>query len=211
MTQSDLTRPIIGIENRTAQEVFDIMCDRIHRASPTYGSGPVAWRVSTYLHGESGWKFTADPATAHYWADTSGTVAEPLYTFPVKQPVGEVTRESVIEECARVVDTGAGWIGAYHKTPSVGMAPLIATAIRALASNPPEAPTVEADKQKVREWTQAHFYKMPANLTGDELIEVQLASGGAAAAPRPAKDWFWDHCDIVAYRLASLPPGGQKP
>ena len=25
----DLTRPIIGIENRTAQEVFDIMCDRI--------------------------------------------------------------------------------------------------------------------------------------------------------------------------------------
>lgn len=25
---ADLTRPIIGIENRTAQEVFDIMCDR---------------------------------------------------------------------------------------------------------------------------------------------------------------------------------------
>jgi hypothetical protein len=28
MTKS-LTRPIAGIENRTAQEVFDIMCDRI--------------------------------------------------------------------------------------------------------------------------------------------------------------------------------------
>ncbi len=27
--QTDLTRPITGIENRTAQEVFDIMCDRI--------------------------------------------------------------------------------------------------------------------------------------------------------------------------------------
>jgi hypothetical protein len=26
---TDLTRPIIGIENRTPQEVFDIMCDRI--------------------------------------------------------------------------------------------------------------------------------------------------------------------------------------
>lgn len=26
---TDLTRPIIGIENRTAQEVFDIMCDRL--------------------------------------------------------------------------------------------------------------------------------------------------------------------------------------
>ena len=25
---NDITRPIIGIENRTAQEVFDIMCDR---------------------------------------------------------------------------------------------------------------------------------------------------------------------------------------
>ena len=27
----DLTRPIIGIENRTAQEAFDIMCDRIEQ------------------------------------------------------------------------------------------------------------------------------------------------------------------------------------
>lgn len=26
--QSELTRPIVGIESRTAQEVFDIMCDR---------------------------------------------------------------------------------------------------------------------------------------------------------------------------------------
>lgn len=29
---SELTRPIIGIENRTAQEVFDIMADRVRRA-----------------------------------------------------------------------------------------------------------------------------------------------------------------------------------
>ena len=29
---TELTRPIIGIENRTAQEVFDIMCDRIRSA-----------------------------------------------------------------------------------------------------------------------------------------------------------------------------------
>lgn len=33
MTESnELTRPIIGIENRSAQEVFDIMCDRIRQA-----------------------------------------------------------------------------------------------------------------------------------------------------------------------------------
>lgn len=34
----EMTRPIIGIENRTAQEVFDIMCDRFrhaHRLSST--------------------------------------------------------------------------------------------------------------------------------------------------------------------------------
>jgi hypothetical protein len=29
----EVTRPIIGIENRTAQEVFDIMCDRFTRAT----------------------------------------------------------------------------------------------------------------------------------------------------------------------------------
>lgn len=41
---TDLTRPIIGIENRTAQEAFDIMCDRIRRASPAPAeSGAVAW------------------------------------------------------------------------------------------------------------------------------------------------------------------------
>lgn len=32
---TDLTRPIIGIENRTAQEAFDIMCDRIRHALAT--------------------------------------------------------------------------------------------------------------------------------------------------------------------------------
>ena len=31
----DHTRPIIGIENRTAQEVFDIMCDRLRTALAT--------------------------------------------------------------------------------------------------------------------------------------------------------------------------------
>lgn len=32
--QKALTRPIVGIENRTAQEVFDIMCDRFRLAAP---------------------------------------------------------------------------------------------------------------------------------------------------------------------------------
>lgn len=33
-----VTRPIVGIENRTAQEVFDIMCDRIRRADFVFAS-----------------------------------------------------------------------------------------------------------------------------------------------------------------------------
>ena len=37
---TELLRPIIGIENRTAQEVFDIMCDRF-RALPASEAG---WR-----------------------------------------------------------------------------------------------------------------------------------------------------------------------
>lgn len=38
---SDLTRPIIGIENRTAQEVFDIMCDRLRAAEAPSRTGRV--------------------------------------------------------------------------------------------------------------------------------------------------------------------------
>jgi len=30
----EVTRPIIGIENRTAQEVFEIMCDRFRTSFP---------------------------------------------------------------------------------------------------------------------------------------------------------------------------------
>lgn len=48
LTSAELTRPIIGIENRTPQEVFDIMCDRVrHSLAATRTSEaaePVAWR-----------------------------------------------------------------------------------------------------------------------------------------------------------------------
>lgn len=138
-----------------------------HRASPT-GGEPVVWRVSTYLHGESGWKFTADPATAHYWADTSGTVAEPLYASPVKQPLGEVTRESVIELTPAEIQSGFdrvkfaeglirqlpethdgrnSWLLNYGTGPHDWPDPKpLGYAPRAFASNPPEAPTVERSK-----------------------------------------------------------------
>jgi hypothetical protein len=49
---SPLIRPIIGIENRTAQEVFDIMCDRIAASAHMPGSQkPVAWHCKDYADG----------------------------------------------------------------------------------------------------------------------------------------------------------------
>ena len=39
VTGEELTRPIIGIENRTAQEVFDIMCDRFRRDAARQSAG----------------------------------------------------------------------------------------------------------------------------------------------------------------------------
>ena len=49
-TQAALLRPIIGIENRTPREVFDIMCDRFRHASaqpapePEYeGNAFIGW------------------------------------------------------------------------------------------------------------------------------------------------------------------------
>lgn len=41
MTQSELTRPIIGLENRTPLEVFDMMCARIKAATPPNPSEPL--------------------------------------------------------------------------------------------------------------------------------------------------------------------------
>lgn len=44
LTSAELTRPIIGIENRTPQEVFDIMCDRISRAGLEAGKAEESMR-----------------------------------------------------------------------------------------------------------------------------------------------------------------------
>jgi|GEM_PF-5931835 len=54
MVTDALTRPIIGIENRTAQEAFDIMCDRIRRsAALAQAEQPVAW-----MHPTANWSHT---------------------------------------------------------------------------------------------------------------------------------------------------------
>ena len=67
---TDLTRPIIGIENRTAREVFDIMCDRIRSAAlsvPSQGAVKDAEFLAQYLHDECEWPEFDFPQ--HSWPD----------------------------------------------------------------------------------------------------------------------------------------------
>lgn len=66
-----LTRPIIGIENRTAQEVFDIMCDRFRHsalASPSIGSvvKPLEWERVTGNGAKRFWR-AIDAFGRHLW------------------------------------------------------------------------------------------------------------------------------------------------
>lgn len=76
----NLTRPIIGIENRTAQEVFDIMCARFTRAQQAGEPKPVAWRIQE-LNGP--WMVSTDPLFVRLWSD-HGWKVEPLFTHTPK-------------------------------------------------------------------------------------------------------------------------------
>lgn len=63
-----LVRPIIGIENRTAQEVFDIMCDRIRsRPQPSAAEGKGGISIEDVIK---------DPVLVHVNM-LSGTIAKP--------------------------------------------------------------------------------------------------------------------------------------
>lgn len=115
MTTGDLTRPIVGIENRTAVEVFDIMCDRFRRAHARAAgeAEPVAWRYRWHFDGHpapTDWLFT-DTAPA----PRDHLEAEPLYTHlapaqePVAVPAGGwklVPVEMTAEMARRAVDAG---------------------------------------------------------------------------------------------------------
>lgn len=45
--------------------------------------------------------------------------------------IAPMIRAAALEEAAMVVDTGAGWIGKFNRTPGALMSELIAAAIRA--------------------------------------------------------------------------------
>ncbi|PDT86529.1 hypothetical protein [Sinorhizobium sp. BJ1] len=74
---SELTRPIIGIQNRTAQEVFDIMSDRIRSClldKPEAGEA-VAWVIPGDDNArDDGW------LDAMAWRE--GEFTRPLYAHP---------------------------------------------------------------------------------------------------------------------------------
>jgi hypothetical protein len=102
-----LLRPIIGIECRTAQEVFDIMCDRFRRASPAPAASrgwepietwkPVAFAHWPYLSAlvyadgqvmEADWKPNDNPPeTGEWWPantdDEYGSRIYPTHWMPL--------------------------------------------------------------------------------------------------------------------------------
>lgn len=130
---TDLTRPIIGIENRTAQEVFDIMCDRMKHSTP-----PVADDVS-----ESG-EFVLVPrepteamidAARHFLEPATERIGRAawnayLYASPSPQHIGDAggveevikAAEAYNEEHGDPADTlhhGHGMIDAMRKAAAL--------------------------------------------------------------------------------------------
>lgn len=93
-----LTRPIIGIGNRTAQEAFDIMSDRI-RSALAPKAEPVAGEAVGWL---SPYGFTKSVTKAVMWQREFGDRCVPLYASPPVPEVGEVT-EDMVEWAADVV------------------------------------------------------------------------------------------------------------
>lgn len=120
----DLTRPIIGIENRTAQEAFDIMCDRIRYAL----NEPMADDAATCficLKSINDGDMVLDDVTGGvghrdcYGNDRDAFVKDLDTGEPLGPddplPKGYVWRSSLIAEAGepvawRVKDYGDGWI-----------------------------------------------------------------------------------------------------
>ena len=103
-----LTRPIIGIENRTAQETFAIMVDRIHSATqPTVDAGakPVGWQYRE--KGDTRWHPMHEDAKE---ADFQRDICDyrPVYASLSQH---QVSKDDVIEKCASLVENNwmHGW------------------------------------------------------------------------------------------------------
>ena len=95
----DVFRPIIGIESRTAQEVFDIMCDRFRAAISLPAQEPVAWRTEyrdVYRGNDTGWHYRYSEAKPNPTPLVNGCGHKNvtlLYASP--QPEAVITDETV--------------------------------------------------------------------------------------------------------------------
>lgn len=96
---AETTRPIVGIENRTAQEVFDIMCDRITRAAvPVPPAGG---------EGEPDWLKSRDPFFIEGWRAARAQPPAGEVDWPLRARVWtrESTGEKVLEITGTINDT----------------------------------------------------------------------------------------------------------
>lgn len=84
----NLTRPIIGIENRTALEAFDIMVDRI-RASLSPSAGGDSEIIEALLANKP---FVFDPATNFVHADDGGAPEFGIKYVPAPSVGGETVK-----------------------------------------------------------------------------------------------------------------------
>lgn len=76
VTVEDLTRPIIGIENRTAREAFDIMADRIRTRLAALASAPAGDGVEDEYTYDELWQAIADATRIE-----GGVIAISVRTF----------------------------------------------------------------------------------------------------------------------------------
>ena len=135
--QADLTRPIVGIENRTAQEAFDIMCDRIRHHLPQ-GEGEVK-RVAQAI----GASLNKDDLPEGGWEEILADAARAAIAALSPHPVSSVSREDVLEEAARWHDqrrrdTPDAFEMEFHEVS--------AEAIRALKSSTPSVSEGEVER-----------------------------------------------------------------
>ncbi len=196
----ELTRPIIGIENRTSQEVFDIMCDRMLALRKRVGDleGAERKRAVAAIH----WVFNAD-----------GTVGEramaqeaihkindptfmPLPTAPAPEPHGDGVR---------VEPDGIGVKGAFDPASEAAYFASIWK-----LSNPQMAKLEAASRSALTS---------PASGERDAVIEAQPSIRICPERDGPCphgmecpynRDRY--HCSLAASRAAirSRNPGGRE-
>jgi len=113
MVTDALTRPIIGIENRTAQETFDIMCDRIRRSAAFSEAEqqPVAVKPQCCMCGKKDLSTVeGDGGTECQLPDRRWVCGFDCWNRAMEPPA---KREAGEAEAARIGDAVLSWLVKY--------------------------------------------------------------------------------------------------